>query len=787
VPVGIAAAAVTAAIVPAGVVSAAGLGSIRVTAERLVVKADGRSTTILSAEVRDDRGQVVPDGTRLTFATTAGRLDTPVQTTRSGVARVVLTAADLPGTALVTVNLETPGQAAPAQTVITFTVDGDADDVNAAWARVEGKDYVGYAADKGIIQAVGRGGRARIAYRGVTVEGDTLQLAANDLIVRANGRVTLTSAGEKRTYENLRFDLRQMEGVAERLDDGRSVVFEVKGPRLDERRVIPLPPAGVPAAPAPEEGGEKPGTTTEPVPATPAALPPAPEPVGPQPQQPSPETFGPQPQFDAPEPPAPEAPAPPPVPAGEPMPAAGQAGQPEAPQGEDAPPMAVVDPASWQMVDISDSSVTVVARSIAIKPNETIQFRRATFYIDGQRTVSLPFHVMQLGQSSLFREQVVGLGPQGVTVDFPLYYDVRPGGIGTLHVRRGARYGTSAYSTRPGWSLDAEQAYNGKGGTEGVFAVTGVTRQDWGARLNHAQRFGGDGATRGNFYVDFPAHRDLFGTAQLSRHVDALRGMTLNLAASGSRSAGYRDELTDTVSGRGGDLRGQLYADTDPHSLFGTPRLQFSFNAGTARQLYYGANASTASAVSTHSANLRLYTMPLPVSRATTLRQSLTLGQTWVDGRLRESASPNAASIALRDGASVLGTTALNHSLGKLGAVGLTYDYQQTPFLSGFAGVGSGRHRLGMTAFLSGGQAWRLNATATKSLDRPTESLFADLNVSLGGPWSAGILTSATRFQSARYNDVQFRLARNIAGREVAVYYSTLSRRFQFDLAGARF
>ena len=69
---------------------APGLQSIRLTATPPVVRADGHSTTYINAEVYDDRGDFVPDGTRVRFSTTGGaaRLDTGVATTKNGVARV---------------------------------------------------------------------------------------------------------------------------------------------------------------------------------------------------------------------------------------------------------------------------------------------------------------------------------------------------------------------------------------------------------------------------------------------------------------------------------------------------------------------------------------------------------------------------------------------------------------------------------------------------------------------------------------------------------------------------
>ncbi|HVK02437.1 MAG TPA: invasin domain 3-containing protein [Armatimonadaceae bacterium] len=655
------------------------LGSIRVTAERTVLKADGRASTIITAEVRDGDGRVVPDGTNVRFATTAGRLETGLVATQNGVARVVLTASDLPDSALVTVNLDTPGQAAPAQITITFATEADAAETGTNWVRLDGKEYTGYAVDEGIVQAIGKNGGAELRYRAYTIAADSIQLNTRDNTVLATGAVTISGTGVRREYINLRFDLRRALGVGEKFEEGKPpVAVFAKGPRLEE--------------------------------------------------SPYDDSMG-------------------PISAGE----------------------------FWTPKDLSASAITVVAKSISLDPGNALQFRRATFYLDGVKTLSLPFHVMNLGQESLFREQIVGYGPQGITVDVPLYYDVRPSGIGTVHFRRGARVGSSAYSNRPGWSVDVEQAYNGRNGQEGVVEVTGLSRQDWSMRLRHSQRFGEQ--THGSLYVDSPNHRDLFLTSQVSR---AFKGFTLNMAGSGSLSPGSRDEATGTEFQGAGDLRGQIYAETTPRSIKGAKAVQLSYNLGATRQYLYGANAQQRSLIDTRSATVRLYTRPITLAPKTSLSQSLSVGHTWV--------SSNGSSVGLsKSGASIYGSTAVNHTLGPLGSLRLSYDYTQTPLIHGGYSTQSGRHRLGMSAFLSQGERWNFSLTASQGLDSRTASLFGSAQVAFGGDWRGRVTLSASRFGDAQYTETEFALIKRIAGRDFAVYYSTTFRRFQLDLTGARF
>ena len=646
---------------------AAAIASIQLRTDRETLLADGKNAAILSAEVRDDRGRVVPDGTLVRFSTTAGRLETATAGTRSGVARVTLIAADLPGTALVTANLDaSAGLAAPAQLVITFSNDVEQAYRGSNWAQIAGNDYVGYAADFGVIQANGKDGGARVTYQDLEIGANALQVNVRDNTVRAEGGVILARGEKKRSYSNLRYDLKTRQGVGERDEDGRPVPVVVRGPDLEEER---------PESPPPD---------------------------------------------------------------------AAQA---------------------FALEDISGASVTIVARAIALEPDNRLQFRRATFYLDGAKTLSLPFHVMTLGQQSLFAEQIVGYGPQGFSVDFPLYYDVRPSAVGTLHVRHGARVGGgSVYSARPGWTLDLDQAYNRGSGVDGRFELTGVTRRDWGARWTHAQRLGA--ATRGQFYVDFPNHSDLFGNAQLSR---SFSGFSVTMNASGSRSS-----VEDAAAGRRslGDLRAQIYAETDARPVGAIRGLRYNLSLSSTRQGFYGPDAPGAYNLQT--AGVRLSASPVALNRQTSLQQSYSLGQTWTQGSSAERRS---------GGASVQGTLALTHRMGRLGAGTLTYDYAQTPQ---FADT-YGRHRLGGSLFLGNGDRWNLSLTGSQSLDTTFATLYGSLGFALSGPWRGRVTLSTSRVSGFGYSDLEYALIRRIGGRDISVYYSTSLRRVQVDLTGARF
>ena len=674
--------AILALVLTPSTAQAQGLATIRLSAAPYTIKADGRSTTVITAEVRDDAGRVVPDGTQVRFGVTAGRLDNTLATTQNGVARVILTSGDLPAASLVTANLDTGGRATPAQITVIFSNEADTAEIGPQWVRINGSQYTGYAADKGVIQANGKDSGAKVSFRNIELSADAFQYEVGSGIVVAAGNAKLKVGDVEKEYANLRLNLLSGQGIAERLDeDGRSVALWVDViPVIAERSPI------------------------------------------------------------------------------------------NASRG-------VVGYEAFTLTDISDSNIAVTARSIDVQPGRVVQFRGPTFYLDGVKTASLPFHVMPLNQKELFAEQVVGVNSQGVTVDFPLYLNVQPSGINTLHIRRGSRVGSSAYSNKAGWSFDLEQNYNGKR-SEGTAQITGLTRSDWGAYLRHAERL--PGKIDGNLYMDTPNHSDLFGTMNLSRRFGSV---TLNANGSGSYSPS-RDGINGVRTRSGGDVRTQLYGATDPRPLLGTQKLNYSLNLGTARQMYYGVNAEGRGYVDTHYTTLRLTTPQLPLARSVSVSQSFSLGQTWVVPQ--KSDQVGLAS----SGATVLGTTAFGYRFGSVNYANMTYDYTQTPLTNGFTSDTIGRHRLGFNLYAEPFRATTFSIGASRGLDVPSDNISAELNFAIGGPWRTRTRYFTSRYAgaySSRFNEIEYGVFYRLGGRDLAVYYSTSARRFQFDIVGARF
>jgi hypothetical protein len=651
----------TATLVTATAISASadGLATIQITPERTTLRADGRSTSL-------------------------GRLDTQEAVTQSGVAHATLTAPDIPGSAVVTVNLDGDLQAAPASITISFTADAAASETGTNWVHIDGA-YVGYISDYHIVQANGRRSSvAHVTFRSLSITADTLQIQAQTGLLTAVGNVVLRlGGGERRTYNAVKYQLSLGQGIAEKLQDGVPVPVLIQAGvgRIDE---APLP-----------VGRSRPG------------------------------------------------------------------------HGD------------WQLKDVSMGNIAIVARSIALNPGVQIQFRRATFYFGGQKTLSLPFHVMDLASGQLFREQVIGLGPTGVSVNFPLYYDMRPDGSGTVFIRRSAAVGSSVYSAVPGWHADLVQAYNTKNGADGTFELDNLAQKDWGMQFRAGQAL--DPATHGSLFVDMPNPEDLFVTTQVQRD---FRRFTVNVMGNGTHEPGVVDPLTDRVTAAGGTLGGQVVATGDPRVFLGDRALRYSLSAGAGGTDYYGFATNEEGTLNDDDVQMRVFTLPLRVARNTVLQQSVAGGEAWIGG----SALQKGLYAGTIGGTSLLGTTSVDRSLGMLGHVGMTYNYSQQPQTAGTTGeISLGRQQMGANVYLGNDSKISLSVNASQGLDSETTQVYSNLLVGLGGPWRGRITLTSTRYGSNLFNDQEFALVRNVAGRDVAIYYSTTARRFMFDFSGLRF
>lgn len=670
---------------------AGGQASVAVSATPDVIYADGKSTTVITATVRDGGGKIAPDGTSVRFTTTLGTLTPDTATTASGVARVSLTAPSQEGRATVTAaafGISSDGSSG-GMAAVEFTADRESlFDKDARWIRVDCPQYLIYSADTRIIEAEGKNGSAHLSYKSIQIDADRLQADLQTQTVLAHGAVIRRGHHQVRAAE-LRYDLLTGNGSAILADQSASVL--ITGTALE----------------------------TSPQVADPAELP--------------------------------------------------------------------LQSNPFRFVDLSDSRVVVSARAITADPGDQVQFRRATIYSDGKKLLSVPYHVMPMNSTQIFGQQLLGFGSQGVFLNLPYYYSVTPHSKGTIYLRNAAVSGANVggtlssgngffggHAARHGLALDLEQTYQlGRGG-QGQFLVSGLTRSEWGAQWSHTQRL--DESTTGFLFVDYPSHRSLYASSNVSRQFN---GFSFNLNASGSRDPGF-----DGYSAQSLSLN--AYIQSNPRA-FGHSGVNyttdFAVQTGSLTSQAPGTGKIT-TPINTKSIDLRLFTAPQHLDKRTVVTNSLTVGQAW-GGQRNQFAPTVSASLGL------IRTFHQSDSLA------LNYTFRYDPLLTQIGTPAGGldplqallrspsQHRLTATFQATPFKRVQTSFSGGYGLPLNDRSLFASATYRVTPDWGLGLATTYENYLNDRYSDIEYSVTRRVLGRDLVFYYSNRAKKIRFDFAGA--
>jgi hypothetical protein len=409
---------------------------------------------------------------------------------------------------------------------------------------------------------------------------------------------------------------------------------------------------------------------------------------------------------------------------------------------------AVAPPELFQFADISESELVIKAAQIWFYPGERIQFHRAEFYVGEVKSLSLPLYSQSLWSGGVGSDTLVGVQNGQVYLDVPYYYALTPTQIGALRLRT-AQVGGRTMGAARGMFLDLEHEYRVGLGT-GVFSLTSLARDDWGLNWRHQQPLSPN--TRFSLWLDSPAHRGLYGSVQLSHQA---RGYSTGVTVAGS---------TFWQGARANSLRSDLFIETTPRRVAGAPlRQSLSLSLTTNR---------TQNALGTQNregigVRARWNLIPQSLGSSTTLTGGVTVGR--FVGNL-----PNA-------GWSLTGTLGITHALGTGGVLSLNYDYAQDAL-----GVNLlGRHRLSGSLSWSLSDRYYLTGYLSRALDANSVSYVGDFSWRISPLWRMGVGYTLQSYNQYDFRDQTFTIAYRIGYREVALTWSSFTRRWSFDLLTA--
>jgi hypothetical protein len=178
---------------------------------------DGRTPVHVTAEVRDQNGRGIADGTRVVFDSTLGVFQEAITTTSGGTAHATLIAPSSPGIATITATALTGG-ASPA--TMTFEFVGDKSLLSSAKEYIEivSPGYLQYAYDNRggddsyqILAAAGIDGGVSLRYHDLSLTADDIQLDMRSLELRGK-KVKLKLGKVVKMFDEFNFRLDTREG-----------------------------------------------------------------------------------------------------------------------------------------------------------------------------------------------------------------------------------------------------------------------------------------------------------------------------------------------------------------------------------------------------------------------------------------------------------------------------------------------------------------------------------------------------------------------------------------------
>ena len=409
---------------------------------------------------------------------------------------------------------------------------------------------------------------------------------------------------------------------------------------------------------------------------------------------------------------------------------------------------APIPPEQFRFADISESSLVIKAAQIWFYPNERIQFHRAEFYVGEVRTLSLPLYSQSLWSGGIGSDTLIGVQSGQVYLDVPYYYTLTPTQVGALRLRT-AQVGGRTMGAARGMFLDLEHEYRVGFGT-GMVSLTSLARNDWGLNWRHQQPLSSN--TRLALWLDSPAHQGLYGSVQLSHQA---RGYSTGVTLAGST---YWQGI------RARSLRTDAFIETAPRRVAGLPvRQSLSLNFA-ANRLQSGTGIQAREGVGVRA---RWNLIPQSLGKGTTLTGGLTVGR--FVGNL-----PNA-------GWSLTGALGVTQALGMGGVLSLNYDYAQDALGANLLG----RHRLSGSLSWSAGERYYLTGYFSRALDANSVSYVGDLSWRVSPLWRVGVGYTWQRYQQYDFRDQTFTVAYRIGFREVALTWSSFSKRWSVDLLTA--
>ncbi len=626
--------------------------------------ADGRSTLTVTAQLRDNSGRLVPDGTQVIFDTTQGTFREKVLTTSNGYARAVLIAPSNSGVAKIRASALRFN--AISELEIEFVADRSMLSSAREYFEIEGSDSLQYAVDDKILEATGENRGAVLKYRDIVVRADDMQVRVPSYELKAR-RATLEIGDQTYEFDELFLRLNRKTGF------GLATVQKV-------------------------------------------ALQPGRVPVG---------------SF--------------------PIKIAPYYGYVEISARGVFPAKKAVDGRQLSYQSIIESISRIEAKKAVAFPRKEVQFHDANVMLTGQSLMRTPLFRMPINSSSpIVTDQYINVSNNDLALNYPHYLKLKPGESQLLRFKWGNRYSTGTGATG-GTFLDYEWSWNNGEEMDGGFNIYGLGRSDWGTSFRQFWAFQpGSGIS---FQLDFPAHRSMYATSNLSHQIGKINA---NLNASYGTSLAGSKVTSDSLS---------AVFEGDPFKVDFLNANGFFGVTGSQRNLKtpFITNSQQSAGIQS-----RFVGKSMRFGPGSSLNWSYTFGRNF--GNTSVSNFTHLFNVGM--------------SATPLPSLGMNVNYSYTE--DGFTSEVLGRHRLGLEAYYNPGRVG-FSGSATKSLDVDQLNISARLRYEVGSLWNFYYGYAYDQFGVDSFFDQSFILSYKLGFRELGLSYSQRTKRLGIEILGSSF
>ncbi len=426
----------------------------------------------------------------------------------------------------------------------------------------------------------------------------------------------------------------------------------------------------------------------------------------------------------------------------------------------------------FELVDLSDSKLLWVGRHANYVLDDRVQMQGARAFVGGVKSLRMSYHETSLRDGFDGPRQYVGLGSEGLTLDLPLYLRMSPGSSTALRLGYGAKSGGIGNFTRQrGLSVDLVQKYGFSGSSEGQAMFTNLSSPDrWGFQWNHIQQL--NPTSRLVADLQFPAHRDFYGSVNLTAGMPNIGNVQLALTGSKFQRANFARTLSFAFETKPRPVAdGKLmvsaetsfyYRDQQPVAIQGLTGLD-----RTDRRRLINTPGSQFQAV-----GVKVRPKSVTLGGGFSLDSSLALR--GVAGNSLNSGFGPALDATIRK--------ALPRN-GQL-SFGLTHNSLNAA-TSLFPSTGRTNATFNMSFAVT--KRLQLTALGSTALDANNRNSIVQMSYRMGANWRFDVLHSLYSFGNFGQQDYQLGIVRTIGGRDLGIYWSQLEHRFIIEFGAARF